>query len=81
MGGDLWNLDALAALRSSPFPVIISGTRLNPPYCITKMWMNRRLRESCGRASGILSLADALFHKFISQGSAKQGSRHQQSGT
>ena len=44
MGGDLWNLDALAALRSSPFPVIISE-RGCPPYCITKMWMNRRLRE------------------------------------
>lgn len=44
MGGDLWNLDALAGLKSTPFPVIISE-RGCPPYCITKMWMNRRLRE------------------------------------
>lgn len=44
MGGDLWNLDALAGLRATPFPVIVSE-RGCPQYCITKMWFNRRLRE------------------------------------
>lgn len=44
VGGDLWNLPALAGLRSTPFPIIVSEHGC-PQYCITEMWKNRRLRE------------------------------------
>lgn len=44
VGCDRWNLDALAGLSSTPFPVIVSEHGC-PEYVIHLMWRSRRSRE------------------------------------